>query len=338
VTLQSITWDAARVGGLLAYALLTASVAFGLALSLGWRSTRWNRFVTNEVHRYITILALVFAGLHGLAIAVDPFIKMGIADLLIPFHTSYRPIWVSMGILAGYTTLAVYLSERARKWIGYAWWRRFHGLAFGAFLLALVHGIATGSDTRTPWALGLYIGSIVLVGFLLFLRLLPDAPKIQRPFALAVAMTTAVVVVVFTFAMPLQAGWSARAGGVIPSVSAAPTPGFGVVASQPLQFSGELKRSDQALQVSGTTQDGTAAFLVQLTASESGVAGEFVLQTGTDQVCTGTVTAVQDASLTATCSTVSGDKFSVVVDVQQASEESISGTVELTPTAGASAS
>ena len=212
----AVTWDLARAAGLVAYVFLTASVALGIALSLGWRTARWNRFVTNEVHRFVTLLALLFLVLHGMAIVVDPFIKMSVSDVLVPFTTTYRPLWVGLGILGGYLVAAVYFSERVRSRIGYAWWRRFHGLAFAAFLMTLLHGIATGSDTRAPWALALYGGSALLVAVLLGLRLLPAPPARRRPVIAVIAASVLVAVVSFTVSQPLQPGWSARAGGTIP--------------------------------------------------------------------------------------------------------------------------
>ena len=41
----------------------------------------------------------------------------------------------------------------------------------GIFALAAIHGIGTGSDTQTSWALGIYLVSIVLVGSLLCRRI-----------------------------------------------------------------------------------------------------------------------------------------------------------------------
>jgi hypothetical protein len=210
MSVGSLTWDVARTGGLVAFALVTASVAMGLALSLGWRSPRWTRFVTNEVHRFVTLLSLVFIVVHGTAIAIDPFIKMSVPDVLVPFLGPYRPVWVALGIIAAYLAVAVYLSERIRSRVGYTWWRRFHALAFVVFVMALVHGIATGSDTRTPWALALYGSSLFLVGFLLILRLFPDPPRRSRPVAAGLAIAVVAVVVGFTFVGPLKSGWFRR--------------------------------------------------------------------------------------------------------------------------------
>ena len=93
--------------------------------------------------------------------------QFGWAEVLVPLMSHYRPLWMALGIVAGYLALAVWLSTELRPRIGYTWWRRLHDLAFAVYGLATVHGIATGSDTRTPWGLGLYTGSALLVGSLL---------------------------------------------------------------------------------------------------------------------------------------------------------------------------
>jgi hypothetical protein len=362
----SLTWDVARAGGLVAFALLTASVALGLALSLGWRSPRWTRFVTNEVHRFVTLLALVFMAVHGVAIAVDPFIKMSLPQVLIPFLSTYRPVWVALGITAGYLALAVYLSERVRGRVGYAWWRRFHAFAFLAFAMALVHGIATGSDTRTPWGLALYGGSLFLVGFLLILRLFPDPPKRSRPVTAGLAITAVALTVGFTLLGPLQPGWNARAGGTVAAASAgggaatgatggtaggaasgpggsggsggqaSPAPaGLGIATSSALPFDGQIARSAGALQVQGQLHDGSAAFLVQLASGTGGtITGKIVLQTGNGQTCQGGVGAVGDTTIDATCSTPDGSSWSLRVAVTNASRNQINGTILVSPASG----
>ena len=49
---QALTWDVARVGGLIGYLLLTLAVVLGLALSRRWQRPRWPRLITNERHSY----------------------------------------------------------------------------------------------------------------------------------------------------------------------------------------------------------------------------------------------------------------------------------------------
>ena len=66
-TWETVAWTVARAGGLTAYVLLTLAVALGLALSLRWQSPRWPRLITNDLHRFLTLLSLAFIAIHGLA-------------------------------------------------------------------------------------------------------------------------------------------------------------------------------------------------------------------------------------------------------------------------------
>ena len=157
---NAVTWDTARAGGLIAYVLLTASVAVGLVLRNRWQSSRWPRLVTNELHGYVSLLPLVFIASTSLAVAVDPFTHFGLPRCSSPFATHYRPVWMSLGIVSLYLLLAVWVSSRLRRRIGHRLWRQIHVLAFAVYGAATLHGLGTGSDTRTLWAAALYAGSV----------------------------------------------------------------------------------------------------------------------------------------------------------------------------------
>ncbi len=345
----SITWDVARTGGLIAFVLLTASVAIGLLLSLGWRSPTWTRFVTNEVHRFVTLLSLVFIGIHSLAVAIDPFVKLSPPEVLVPFLSSYRPIWVALGIIATYLMIAIYLSDRLRARVGYAWWRRFHVLAFVAYVMALVHGIATGSDTRAIWGMGLYITSVAVVGGLLFVRLFPGAPRPSKPFAAALGMASVLGVAAFTFVGPLAPGWSTRAGGTVPGAtptaavagastapSASPTPApadLGLATGTAMPFTATLRGSDDggSLDIQGQLSDGSARFQIQLAATADGsAAGPLLLQSKAGVSCSGSVTSVDATGLTAACQAPAG-AYSVRIELAGNSRR-LTGTLTLAPT------
>lgn len=208
----SVTWLASRASGLVAYGLVTASVLLGIALSLKWRSAQTPRFVTNELHRYVTLLALVFTGVHAVALVLDPFMRFTLAEILVPLVSHYRPLWIALGIVGGYLLVALWLSERIRDVVGYAWWRRFHALAFVAFVVATVHGIAAGSDTREPWALAIYVVAIAAVAGLSILRLFPtDARRPAHPILAAVGLVVLLELALFTALGPLRPGWNAIA-------------------------------------------------------------------------------------------------------------------------------
>jgi predicted ferric reductase len=169
---QNITWDIARAGGFTAYILLTLAVIVGLALSTQIQSPRrWPRLLNSELHNFLTLLSTIFLGVHILATWIDPFTRFSWNEILIPLTSHYRPEWMAFGIVALYLGIAIGISTWLRPHIGYKLWRQLHVLTLVVFALATIHGIGTGSDTQTPWALGIYLVSSVLVGSLLCRRL-----------------------------------------------------------------------------------------------------------------------------------------------------------------------
>jgi hypothetical protein len=179
-----------------------------MLLSLKLRSPRWPRFLTTELHRFVTVLALVFTVVHGVAVWVDPFTGFTAAEVLVPLTSHYRPLWLAFGIIGGYLLVAVWASEYVRKWIGYAWWRRFHYTAFAVFVLATLHGLGSGSDTREPWAIGLYIVCTGSVLALTAWRVLDASTGLRRIQSLAGLSVAAVALAAFTLVGPVQAGWN----------------------------------------------------------------------------------------------------------------------------------
>ncbi len=178
---QTVTWDLARAGGFTAYVLLTLAVVVGLALWTQLQSpSRWPRLLNNELHNFLTLLSTIFLVVHVLAVWVDPFTHFGWNEIFIPLASHYRPEWTALGIVALYLGIAIGISTLLRPHIGYTWWRRLHVLTLGIFALATIHGIATGSDTQTWWGLGIYLGSLVLVGSLLFRRVFSLKGKHKR--------------------------------------------------------------------------------------------------------------------------------------------------------------
>ena len=158
-----LLWYVARGSGFVAYLLLTASVVLGVALSRRWYSASWPRMVVDATHRWLTITFFSFVVIHVLTIWLDPLAHFSFLHTVIPFAGSYRPFWVSLGIIAAELGLAIGASVWVRRWIGYRTWHVLHGLSYPIFAMSLLHGLGTGTDTRTPWAMSIYSVSLILV-------------------------------------------------------------------------------------------------------------------------------------------------------------------------------
>jgi sulfoxide reductase heme-binding subunit YedZ len=167
-----VVWFAARASGLTAYVLATASVLFGLASATRAGNQKPGIGFVTDVHRALSLLTLVAIGGHVLFLALDSYANFGPLDLFVPFASWYRPTWTGLGVLAGYLSVAVFISFYIRTWIGYHAWRVFHYAAFAVFGLGTIHGVLAGTDSSTLLASTIYAGAIASVALMGAYRLL----------------------------------------------------------------------------------------------------------------------------------------------------------------------
>jgi len=174
-------WYAARAAGVVAYLLLSSSVALGLLLAGKERLDRWPRFALEDVHRFAGLLAGWFIGLHVLAIAIDSQAHIGLAETVIPFSAHYRPLWTGLGVVAAELLVALAVSNHYRKRLSHLVWRRLHYLNFGVWLAATGHGLGAGTDAGSGWLLALYAASTSAVAALAVRRFARHERASTRP-------------------------------------------------------------------------------------------------------------------------------------------------------------
>jgi len=143
-------WLASRSAGLVAYALLSASVLLGLAMALRLGSPRLRRDA-RALHERLALLALGATAAHGLLLLADPWLQPGLRGLLVPFATEYRPLWTGLGVLAGYLAAGLSLTYYARRRLGTRRWRQAHRFIPLAWALAAVHVAGAGTDAVSLW-------------------------------------------------------------------------------------------------------------------------------------------------------------------------------------------
>lgn len=326
---HTLSWEVARVGGLLAYLLTTLSVVLGLLLSLKAHSTRWPRFITNELHRHVTLLSLVFIAVHSLAVLVDPFTGFTLGEVLLPMASHYRPLWIAFGVVGTYLAVAIWLSEYVRGWVGYAWWHRFHLLAFVVFLLGTVHGLGAGSDSSTGWALILYGGSVLLVAALVLVRVgraLPD--RLRGGMAIGV-MALVLALAVFAVAGPLQPGWNAIANnGNGNGASAAWLASHPVANGPPQAFATDLQLQEIRDDLLDARFDGGTPGELQLLLNRSSSLLAILFADGWS--CKGSLTISGESAVVSRCIGADGVALGVQLTGLQESDETLVGHLQVT--------
>jgi sulfoxide reductase heme-binding subunit YedZ len=190
VTSSPAIWYAARASGVAAYVVLSIVVCLGLTLGGKAQSRRWPRFSVEDVHRFGGLLVGSLIGVHVLTIAADSFLPFSLTQLLVPFTSSYRPLWTGLGIAAAELLLALAITNHYRKRLPYSFWRKAHYLNFAVWTLASVHGLMSGTDRGAAWLAILYGVTVASVLMLLVWRFGRSAPGFPR-----IATTGAVTVI-----------------------------------------------------------------------------------------------------------------------------------------------
>lgn len=166
-------WYLARSSAMVAYALLWLSMVFGLLMTNRLARLWPGGPVAFDLHQHTSLLGLAFGIFHGLILLGDTYIEASLWQLLVPFaYQGFAPFWVGLGQLALYGLALVGLSFYVKDRIGRTMWRLIHFLSFLVFILALGHGIWSGSDSSNGLISGFYWLSGATILFLTVYRML----------------------------------------------------------------------------------------------------------------------------------------------------------------------
>lgn len=146
---SQLWWYVARSGGIVAWALLAASVLWGLALSTKVLRGRPRPNWILDLHRFLGGMALLFTGIHVASLVADSYVHFGLVEVLVPFTGSWHPVAVAWGVIGLYLLAAVELTSLLRKRISKRLWRMTHYLSFPLFFLTTVHALSAGTDRST---------------------------------------------------------------------------------------------------------------------------------------------------------------------------------------------
>ncbi len=207
-------WFLTRASGLVSIALLSATIVLGVVASVGWTTQRWPRFVSQDVHRNLSLLCIAFVAVHVVTTVVDGYVPIGFVDVVLPFRSPYRPIYLGLGALCFDLLLAVLITSGLRHRIGYGSWRFVHWLAYLCWPIALIHGLGSGTDTPLPIVLLVeaVCTAAVLAAFAWRLTTGRSLPIGGRTAAGIGAVVAVVAIAGFAALGPLRPGWSHRSG------------------------------------------------------------------------------------------------------------------------------
>ncbi len=148
-------WYLTRATGAVALVLLTLSVVLGVVNVKRYATPQTPRFIVDGCHRMASLLVCVLLAIHIGTSVLDGYAPIRLADVVIPFGGTYRPLWLGLGALAFDLLLALVVTSLLRARLGVRAWRAIHWLAYACWPVAMLHGLGTGSDVRAGWLVGM---------------------------------------------------------------------------------------------------------------------------------------------------------------------------------------
>ena len=164
-------WYATRASGLMALILLTLTMVLGITTTTRARARNWPGFAQQELHRRISMIAVVFLGIHVLTSVLDTFVNISWAAVVIPFTSRYGRCWVGVGAVSLDLMIAVFATSLLRARMRPGTWRAIHWLAYLSWPVALAHTFGMGTDAGEGWVIVLGVACIASVGAALAWRL-----------------------------------------------------------------------------------------------------------------------------------------------------------------------
>ncbi|HEY5694065.1 MAG TPA: hypothetical protein VIR14_06105 [Gaiellaceae bacterium] len=317
VTSNPAIWYAARASGVAAYVVLSLVVMLGMTLGGKAQNRRWPRFSVEDVHRFGGLLVGSLIGIHVLTIAADSFLPFSLVQLLVPFTSTYRPLWTGLGVAAAEILLALAITNHYRKRLPYSFWRKAHYLNFAVWGLASVHGLMSGTDRGAAWLAILYgvaVAGVVMVLVWRFGRHVFRSPRVATAGAVTVVALPLLILGPLRHSPP---AWNAAhvseslTGRVIRN---------GTAAQQIVSFVGQSPRPQKLLV--------RADLLVAPGRLENTSLQLEYLPSG--DVCRGSVTNVAGQSFSGTCTLPNGEQRTIEASwVPNASQTGVVGQIQL---------
>ncbi len=144
-----VFWYVARGSGLLAWLLLSASIILGLFAATRLTGRRYTPASLQRVHQRVSEVTMAFVAVHIFGLVADSYVHFGVADVLVPFASHWRPAAVAFGVIAAWLLVAVLITSWLRDKLPRRMWHAIHMSSYVAYVLTTIHLMTAGTDA---WA------------------------------------------------------------------------------------------------------------------------------------------------------------------------------------------
>lgn len=182
---EQFWWFVARSSGMVAWALLTATLVWGMLLATRVLKPYDKPGWLLDLHRWLGALTVGFVALHITALVADNYVTFSLVDLTVPFASSYQRFAVGLGVLSVYLLVLVQISSIFMRRISKRWWRVIHVWSYVLVLGVSWHAVLSGTDVgRGLYAVAAVVLSLtpaVALGIRIVKRPVRGSDRTKRP-------------------------------------------------------------------------------------------------------------------------------------------------------------
>ncbi|MGL5810570.1 MAG: ferric reductase-like transmembrane domain-containing protein [Nocardioides sp.] len=166
-------WFLNRSSGIVLLGLLAVVTLFGVVASHSRARGRVPSFVSQQVHRNLSLLAVILLVVHVSSAVIDTYVDIRWWHALVPFGATYKRVWMAAGAVALDLIAVVVLTSLIRTRMPAGAWRMVHLTSYAAFGLGAAHGLGIGTDAEPydSWGFQVTAACVALVGLALIWRL-----------------------------------------------------------------------------------------------------------------------------------------------------------------------
>jgi methionine sulfoxide reductase heme-binding subunit len=180
ITATTAPWYASRATGVVALVLLTGVMVLGVLINRQGRLPGLPRFAVTNLHRNISLLAVVFVAIHVLTAVIDTFVSIPLTSAVIPFTSGYEGFWLGLGAISFDIMAALIITSLVRSHLSRGLWKAVHWLAYLSWPVAFAHSIGSSGDLQRGLLLALAICCALAVLAAVIWRLAAAAREVPR--------------------------------------------------------------------------------------------------------------------------------------------------------------
>jgi methionine sulfoxide reductase heme-binding subunit len=181
MTSGSALWSASGATGVICLILLSLVTILGILVNQRGRLPGLPRFAVTGLHRNLSMLMVVFLGVHIVTAITARHAPIPWVSTVVPFISGYQRFWVGLGAVAVDLVAALVVTSLLRDRLAPSLWRRVHWLSYAAYPVTVAHSYGSHEDIQSGWLLVLTAATVLSVVTAAAYRVSATIGAVSRP-------------------------------------------------------------------------------------------------------------------------------------------------------------